>query len=129
MHKQALRVLIIDDSDDDARLIGRALHRAGFEIDWVRVDTGSEIAAALADERGWDVVVCDYLMPKLDATHALDAVHRAIPAVPVVLVCGAYPHHLWHELGSGLARRFVCKDRLAQLPDALRALLTPPDDR
>lgn len=118
-----LRVLIIDDSDDDAQLIVRALRTAGIEVDSVRVDTHPALTAALSDERGWDVIVCDHLMPGLDAARVMGLARTAMATVPILLVCGHYPMELWHELGSGLATRFVCKNQLTDLPGTIRALL------
>jgi len=121
--EQAARVLIIDDSDDDAMQMDRLLYKSGLLADCVRVDTDDTIAAALADERGWDIILCDYRIPRLDAAQVLHTVRSALPIVPILLVCGHYPFDLWHELGSGVVRKFLSKDRLAELPQLVRALL------
>ena len=121
--EQAARVLIIDDSDDDATQMDRLLYKSGLLADCVRVDTDEAIAAALADVRGWDIILCDYCIPRLDAAQVLHTVRSALPIVPIILVCGRYPFELWHELGSGLVRKFLSKDRLAELPQLVRALL------
>ena len=118
-----LRILIIDDSDDDAQLIVRALRTARIAVEPVRVDTYRALLAALADARGWDVVVCDHQMPGLDAARVLSLARSSMPTVPIVLVCGHYPMDLWHELGSGLATRFVCKNQLTDLPGTIREVL------
>jgi CheY-like chemotaxis protein len=116
-----VRVLLIDDSVDDAILIERAIRRAGIELTIDRVATRPDLSAALADEHGWDVVLCDHIMPTLDAAEVLAWVHSAIPAVPILIVCGLYPQPLWHELGSGIATRIVTKDRLSDLAPAILA--------
>ena len=122
-----LRVLIIDDSSDDAHIIARILRRSGILADWLRVDTAEAISGALADERGWDVVLCDHLMPGIDAARVLYYVHLALPAVPIILVCGRYPSELWHELGSGVVHRFVSKEQLPDLPGIIVATLEARD--
>lgn len=100
--------LRVDDSRDDAWMMARALRRDGMIAECVRVDT-LDAVAALADDRGWDVVLCDHIMPRVDAARVLDTVHRTLPQVPIVLVCGYYPSELWHELGSGLVSEFLSK--------------------
>ncbi len=54
-----LRVLNIDDSEDDARLLLRRLSKEGFEVKFERVETPQAMAAALSD-RSWDIVISDY---------------------------------------------------------------------
>lgn len=100
----------------------RRLYKGGLLADCVRVDTAETIAAALADERGWEIIICDYRIPRLDAAQVLHTVKSALPAVPIP-VCGRYPFDLWHELGSGVVSEFLSKDRLAELPQLVRALL------
>lgn len=124
-----LRVLIIDDSSDDAFIMARALRRAGIGADWVRVDTPEAVTAALSDARGWDLVICDHLIPRLDAARVLYTVHCALPAVPILLVCGRYPSELWHEMGSRVVRRFLSKDRIADLPGVVVTVLQESEGR
>lgn len=119
-----IRVLIIDQSDDDAVCMARLLRRAGIEPECVRVDTAEAIALALADARGWDVIVCDHRVPRLDAARVLHSVRTALPAVPILMVSGRFPFDLWHELGSGLVRKFLSKDRLVDLPETIRWALS-----
>ncbi len=61
-----LRVLVVEDSEDDAELILRTLRKGGFEFSATRVDTAVAMAAALRDER-WDVVLSDHSMPGFSA--------------------------------------------------------------
>ena len=123
MASRPLRMLIVDDSADDAELIARALRQGGFAPEYVRVDTVAGVRSALAEERGWDVIACDYRLPSLDAARVLYTARAALPIVPILLVCGRYPPDLWHEMGSGLISRFVSKDRLAELPQIVASLL------
>ena len=54
-----LRVLIVDDSDEDAVLSVRQLQRGGFDVTWRRVETPQALATALQAE-GWDLILADY---------------------------------------------------------------------
>jgi len=116
MADHALHVLMVDDSSDDAVLLDRALRRGGFVPDLVRVDTVEALTAALHEGIDWDVVLCDAVMPCLDAARAVSMVHDALPTVPILLVTGRYPCELWHELGSGAVMAFLSKARLLDLP-------------
>jgi len=68
----ALRLLIVEDSEDDALLIVRDLQRAGYEPIYERVETEAAVRAAL-DRASWDVIVSDFNMPRFRGT---DAEHR-----------------------------------------------------
>jgi CheY-like chemotaxis protein len=57
-----LRVLVVEDSEDDAALLLRELRRGGYDVTHERVDTASGMSAAL-DRQAWDLVVSDHSMP------------------------------------------------------------------
>ncbi len=66
-----LRVLIVEDSSDDALLLLRELEKGGFEPEYERVDTPENMRRALAGKEPWDVVLSDWRMPRFSATEAL----------------------------------------------------------
>ena len=68
MDKQStpLRVLIVEDSENDAMLLLYQLRQGGYTVHAARVDRASEMTAAL-DREEWDVVVADYSMPQFSA--------------------------------------------------------------
>jgi CheY-like chemotaxis protein len=68
--KQRLRVLIVEDSEDDELLPLEELRRSRFDIVHGRVQTAEAMRAALS-ERAWDVVVSDYSMPAFSGMAAL----------------------------------------------------------
>ena len=53
-----LRVLCVDDSQDDAELNVLALERHGFTVESARVDEREAARVALS-ERAWDLILCD----------------------------------------------------------------------
>src|SRR5438445_2138723 len=69
--RRPLRVLLIEDSEEDAFLISRALARGGFELVCERVDTAGAMSAAL-EKQSWDVVLADHSMPMFSAPAALE---------------------------------------------------------
>ena len=67
-----LRVLIVEDSEDDTLLVLRELHRGGYEPTFERVDTPEAMNAAL-EQQTWDIVLSDYAMPRCSMPAALSS--------------------------------------------------------
>jgi CheY-like chemotaxis protein len=65
-----LRVLIIEDSEDDAELLVLELERGGYQIIHQRVDTKTELQNALKNPPAWDIILADYSMPQFSAIAA-----------------------------------------------------------
>lgn len=65
-----LRILIVEDSEDDTLLLLRELRRGGYDSVCERVETAAAMRAAL-DRQMWDVVIADYSMPHFSAPAAL----------------------------------------------------------
>src|SRR5690242_15298711 len=83
----ALRLLLVEDSDDDAVLLLRELHRGGYQVFHQRVDTDAAMAAAL--EAGeWDLIISDYSMPHFSGDSALRLLKAKKPDVPFIFVSG-----------------------------------------
>jgi len=59
---QLLRVLVVEDSQDDTELMLRQIRRGGYEPQFERVDTPQGLIAAL-DKGVWDIVITDYIIP------------------------------------------------------------------
>ena len=79
MTTTSLRTLIIDDSADDAELLIRELRRESYDVSAERTDTEAGLKAAL-DDQAWDIVLCDFHMPRFSGTEALK--HRARTRIP-----------------------------------------------
>ncbi len=69
-----LRVLIIEDSEDDAELLAIALEQGGYNVIHQRVDTKVGMQTALKDSQPWDIVIADYSMPQFSAISALELI-------------------------------------------------------
>src|SRR5206468_8813670 len=82
-----VRVLIVEDSSDDAELELRELRRAGFEVAHEQVFTGASMEEALAREQ-WDLIIADYNMPGFTGMMALEILNRSGRDIPFILVSG-----------------------------------------
>jgi two-component system, NarL family, sensor histidine kinase UhpB len=113
-----LRVLLIEDSEDDAALLLRELRRGGYEVTALRVDTVDGVAAALA-QGDWDVVIADYVMPKYSGLDALAQVKADGRDIPFIIVSGAMGEELAVSAMKAGAHDYLTKDKLTRLPLAV----------
>ncbi|HEX2809791.1 MAG TPA: histidine kinase dimerization/phospho-acceptor domain-containing protein, partial [Kineosporiaceae bacterium] len=122
---EPLRVLLVEDRQDDAELIGLELRRAGFTVDCTRVDTDRALAAALAADPadGPDLVLCDYSLPGMDPNDVLRRCCLARPDVPVIVASGVMDEQTCVQALRHGAVDFLLKDRLARLGPAVKAAL------
>ena len=81
-----LRVLLVEDSEDDAALTVRALRRA-FDLSYMRVDTAEAMQRALETEI-WDLVLSDHKMPGFDSFAALRLLRESMLDLPFIIVSG-----------------------------------------
>jgi len=82
-----LRVLIVEDSEDDAFLVIRELERGGYDTTFERVETAEAMTAALK-KQAWDVIIADYKMPHFSAPAALELFHQSGLDLPFIVVSG-----------------------------------------
>jgi PAS domain S-box-containing protein len=83
-----LKVLIVEDDEDDATLQARYLKGCGFDPKWERVECLEDLSEAVEDRR-WDLVLCDFSMPRLTPFMAVDCVRKVNPDIPIIIVTGA----------------------------------------
>ncbi|MFU8819005.1 MAG: response regulator [Desulfurivibrio sp.] len=125
---EKLRVLLVEDADDDATLILRALKRGGYAPEHLRVETAAELQAAL-DQQPWDLVLSDYAMPSFSGLAALELVRGHGLDAPFILVSGAVGEETATEIMRKGARDYVMKDKLARLVPAVRRELAETRER
>ena len=118
LNTMPVRVLIIDDSDDDALLIATHLRRGGIELTYERAETTQAIAGALA-ARPPDIVICDYNLPGLSAQDALRLLRDSGLHASFILVSGAVGEETAAAIMKAGAHDFILKDRLSRLVPAV----------
>jgi signal transduction histidine kinase len=109
-----LRVLLVEDSVDDAELLGLELTYQGYSAKIERVDTEAAFASALADA-AWDVVLCDHRLPGMDALSALGIVQARGLDLPFIIVSSAIPESVAIDVMRAGAHDFVFKDNLSKI--------------
>jgi class 3 adenylate cyclase len=119
MAPQKLRVLLVDDSADDALLLLRALSSGGFEISHQRVETPQEMTAALEGST-WDIVISDYSMPRFSGMDALAIYKESQLEIPFLLVSGTVGEELAVQAMRGGAHDYILKQNLTRLVPAIR---------
>ncbi len=113
-----LRVLLVEDSEDDALLVLRALRCGGYDPAFERVETAAAMKLML-EQRKWDVVLSDYYMPSFDAPAALAVLQESGLDLPFVIVSGAVGEETAVEAMRAGANDYVKKGNLARLVPAI----------
>ena len=112
---EPLRLLIVEDSQEDCELIEAHLRREGFVIHSARVDTPEAMRTALT-EREWDAVISDYSMPGFSAPAALTELGGDIP---FIIVSGTVGEETAVTALKAGAHNFLTKANLTRLVPAL----------
>jgi DNA-binding NtrC family response regulator len=113
-----LRLLMVENTDDDAELLLRALRRGGYEVACEVVETPAAMRAALARQE-WDVITSDHAMPHFSAPAALALAKALRPDVPFIVVSGELDLNLAVSLMKGGAQDYIQKQELARLGAAI----------
>ncbi len=112
-----LRLLLIEDSELDAELLLRELRGGGYDVTHLRVHTAEAMRAALG--QAWDVVLCDYHMPRFGAMAALSTLKEAGLDIPFIMVSGTIGEDAAVASLKAGAHDFLLKGRLARLIPAI----------
>ena len=115
--RRPLKVLLVEDSEDDAALIMRALHKAGFDLMARRVQDRIALAEALAQQ--WDVVLSDFSMLGFNGMDALVQCRSLHGDTPFILVSGTVGEEMAVAVMKAGANDYVMKHNLARLAPAL----------
>lgn len=109
-----LRILLIEDQEDDAELIVRRLERSGYQPSAERVESLADLKAALVRE-SWDLILSDYNLQEFNAFDALKLVHDHGEDIPFIVVSGALGETAAIDLMKSGAHDYLFKDRLGRL--------------
>ncbi|NTU42284.1 MAG: response regulator [Nitrospirales bacterium] len=113
-----LRLLIIEDSEDDALLLVRELRQGGVTPDFERVETAEEMRAALR-EKTWDLVVSDYVLPGFSGIDALSLLKESGIDLPFIIVSGQIGEDAAVAAMKAGAHDYMIKGSLKRLVPAI----------
>ena len=126
--RKHLRILFIEDLEDDVQLILLELGRLGYDVESKRVQTAAAMQAAL-NEKTWDVVICDYSMPSFNAPRALEVLKASGQDLPFIIVSGTIGEEAAVNSLKAGAHDFLAKTNLARLEPAIERELREAQTR
>jgi two-component system, NtrC family, sensor kinase len=123
-----LRVLHVEDQEGDAALVERHMSRHGYEVTSERVETQTEMRAALAT-REWDIILCEYSMPEFNALAALSLIREMELDIPFIIISGTIGEGAAVEAMRAGAHDYLMKDSLARLAPAIEREIAEAQNR
>ena len=123
-----LRVLMIEDSEDDATLLLRELRRGGYDVEFERVDLPGTLKSAL-DTQAWDLIVSDFSMPHFSGTDALHLLRAKGSDVPFIFVSGTMGEETAVAALQNGAQDYLMKTNLKRLVPAVQRALREAEGR
>jgi signal transduction histidine kinase len=122
MIKGTLRILSLEDLEDDFYLITHALKKSGVDFIAKRVDSKEEFSNAL-DQFGAHVILCDHSLPQFNSNEALRIFHQRKLQIPFILVTGAVSEEFAVSSLKHGADDYILKSNLARLPNVIENAL------
>ncbi|HET6823881.1 MAG TPA: ATP-binding protein [Anaerolineales bacterium] len=123
-----LRALIVEDSEYDTQTMLRELRRGGYEVEYERVETRSAMEQALS-ERTWDLILCDYTLPRFSAGDALRTLRQSGLDLPFIIISGTIEEENAVDMLKAGAHDFIVKGRMARLLPAIERELKDAETR
>jgi PAS domain S-box-containing protein len=123
-----LRVLMVEDSEDDVLLTIHSLRKGGYDPVYERVEDAGAMRNAL-EKGSWDVILCDYRMPKFSGLAAIALLKETGIDIPLIIVSGAIGEEMAAECMRSGARDFFMKGKLFRLALAVERELKEEESR
>ena len=127
MNKE-LRVLVIEDSENETFLLMRELEEAGYEPAYWQVDSARAMDSAL-EQQPWDIVVCDHSLPGFSSTEALDILRKRSADIPFIVLSEKNGEDTAVNMLKAGANDFVTKESRARLVPSIERELRDADHR
>ncbi len=123
-----LRILIIEDSEDDTLLVIRVLQKDGYDPSYERVETAEDMREALERET-WDIIIADYTLPHFSGLDALKLYKEKGLDIPFIVVSGTIGEEIAVAAMLSGAHDYVMKNNLPRLFPAIQKALTEAESR
>ena len=127
MNKQA-RVILVEDSEDDAALMLRYLKKEGFAIEHLRVDCEQDLQQALKNGT-WDIVITDHNLPGFSSDASIATVKEFNQDLPIIIVSGTIGEELAVSAMRNGAQDYIMKSNLARLAPTVERELRETKNR
>jgi PAS domain S-box-containing protein len=128
MKDKPLRVLIVEDSEDDTLLLIRHLMKGGYKPVYERVETAGAMKKAL-QEKQWDIILCDYKMPHFSGSSALTLLKEIKKDIPIIVVSGTIDEETALECMRLGAHDYFMKGKISRLCMAIKRELAEAKTR
>jgi PAS domain S-box-containing protein len=122
-----LNALIVEDSADDAELVAHHLRKAGFDLNWHRVETEQDFLAELNQRP--DIILSDYSMPQFSGLRAAILTQESGLNIPLILISGTVGEDVAVEAMKHGATDYLLKDRIGRLGAAVEHALREAEER
>jgi signal transduction histidine kinase/AmiR/NasT family two-component response regulator len=116
--RTGLRVIIVEDHEEDVELLVRELRRSGYEPRYAHVETESQLRTALKGGP-WDIVISDWSLPGFDGMTAFRIVRAEVGDLPFIMVSGTIGEENAVEALKAGVDDFMVKGRFARLRAAI----------
>ena len=116
--KRPLRVLLVEDSEFDARMLVSLLQAGGFEPEFERVETADEMRVALG-QAPWEMILADFNLPDFSAPEALEMLQESQLDIPFIIVSGGIGEDTAVAAMKSGAHDYLMKGNLARLIPAV----------
>lgn len=126
--KVPLHALVVEDSEEDTRLLVRELKHGNYEVTYERVETAETLRQALTRET-WDIILCDFAFPRFSGQEALRIVKESGLDLPFIYVSGTIGEDVAVEAMKAGAHDYVMKNNLARLVPAVERELRDAGER
>lgn len=117
-----VKILILEDFEEDAKLIRFHLESSGMNFESKLVQTKEDFEEALANYMP-DAILCDHTLPQFDSIRALKMLRKSKRNIPFILVTGSVSEEFAVQMLHAGAHDYIIKDRLTRLPLALVSAL------
>jgi PAS domain S-box-containing protein len=116
--KSPLRVLLVEDREEDAVLVLETLRRGGCEPEFERVQDAEAMREALC-RKEWDLVLSDYEMPAFSGPEAIEILRETCPDIPLLVISGKIGEDVAVETLKKGAQDYLLKQNLTRLVPAI----------
>ncbi|MFW6232983.1 MAG: PAS domain S-box protein, partial [Bacteroidota bacterium] len=123
-----LKILIIDDSEDDVLLMLRELRKNGLKFEHKLICSAEELKTELETNK-WHIVLCDYHMPGFSGLDALRLFKETGLDIPFIIISGAVGEQIAVDAMREGAHDYLLKDNLIRLVPAIERELKDADNR